>query len=764
MTISKTFLSRKINLSIRPLAGVLAIGLAGLAAPAMATCTADITGLIVTCTGTSGPYANGNAGVSVDAQTGGTVTGPMVIGNTATVVNSGTFNGAAGIAALTVGTNSNVTNAAGASLVQAGTTAGSEGVVLGDFSTLTNNGTLSAAAGFNVARFGVGGTFINNASAPAAVTGNVTFGPSIGANVSTFTNNNTAFGFSGNVTASGNLNLTNAGRFTGSINQLAATGTVNIQNTAAGIFTGSINTGDSTAVTNNGTMTLTGLSTIASFTSAGTSFTNNNRLNIGSGTAPTLLNVNGNFVQSGTGTLGLLVRIQTTTGPVAGSTFSQVRASGTAALAGTLALTVTNGYYPTNSLYNVVIGDLGVTGGFSSITGNVLTFVTFNPVGIVTLGGTQQAFQLQVVRTTTYAAGLGAGATANQLAVAAGFQPLVAYADTHLTSDAAALVGSVDLLTAAQAQTFFDSVSPAGYLAYANSIRDHASRFQRQVSARMHDHNSDRAQKGWWLNFGIRALGGNVSGTDKTKTTGFNVAGGYDFSSPNYLIGIAAGYSNGKLKYGLGTMDGSDTAYQVGGYAQYSIGPVFIGGIVDYQFGSLKATKTSTANTIARTASASTKSKLLTASGRIGADLDAGPITLRPFVGVEYHKGSIDGFTETAAGAANLIVGKINADRTDLMAGATLTRSTGKWRPYVKGTYRSMIGTGPANTVTAAFIDIPTSTFTVTGRGAGKTAFDVDAGLNWVSDDEGGLYIGYQGTFRDDLTSHGVVAGIRLQF
>jgi len=44
------------------------------------------------------------------------------------------------------------------------------------------------------------------------------------------------------------------------------------------------------------------------------------------------------------------------------------------------------------------------------------------------------------------------------------------------------------------------------------------------------------------------------------------------------------------------------------------------------------------------------------------------------------------------------------------------------------------------------------------------TQFDVDAGLNWVSEDEGGLFLAYQGTYRNDYTSHGVVAGIRLEF
>ncbi|MFM5917430.1 MAG: hypothetical protein ACKOOL_07850, partial [Novosphingobium sp.] len=60
--------------------------------------------------------------------------------------------------------------------------------------------------------------------------------------------------------------------------------------------------------------------------------------------------------------------------------------------------------------------------------------------------------------------------------------------------------------------------------------------------------------------------------------------------------------------------------------------------------------------------------------------------------------------------------------------------------------------------------DVTGTNFTVTGLGAGKTEFDVDAGLNWVSEDEGGFYIAYQGMFRNDVTSHGVDAGIRLEF
>lgn len=756
--------SRSLQVASRALAVSLAFAGVSLATPALATCVADGTGLIVTCTGTSGTYTNTNTGVTVTTDTTGTITGPMTIGSTATVTNSGTFNGAAGTPALTVGANSNVTNATGAKLIQAGTTAGSEGVVLGDYSTLTNNGTLTAAQGFNVARFGKGGTFVNNASAPVAVTGNVVFGVSLGADVSSYTNNNTAFGHVGNVSASGNLNFTNAGKFSGAVVQLPAGGTVNFTNTAAGDFSGVISTGDTTVLVNNGTMTLTGGSVIASFNAAGTSVTNNNRLNLGVGSTIGTLDVNGNFVQAAGGTLGVAIRVPGTAGPVAGATFSQLHTTGTAALGGTLALTVAPGYYATNSTYNVVIGDAGVSGNFSAITGNQLTYISFVPVGIVNLTGGRQAYQLQVQRTATYAAGLGSSATANQTAIATAFQPMVAYADANPNSSAAALVGAVDVLTPAQAQTFFDSVSPAGYLAYAHSMQDHANLFQRQVSLRMNDHHAENSQRGWWLNFGMQAFNSNTTGTDKTRTTGWNLAGGYDFSGTNYVAGIALGYANGKLKYAPGSMEGKDSAYQIGAYASLKLKPLSANVVVDYQFGKIDVNKTITVGTGAAVATANANSKLLTVTGTLGLDLEGGGVAFRPFAGVVMHRGSIDGFTEDGAGAARLIVNQIDADRTDFIAGATLTRNNGAWRPYVKGAYRSTIGTAPNTGISARFVDVTGTNFTVTGRGTGKDEIDIDAGLNWVSEDEGGLFIAYQGTFRDDITSHGVVGGIRIQF
>lgn len=746
------------------------IAMGAWANPALAQCVDDGSGVNVTCSGTSGPYSNGNTGVTVTAQSGGTVTGPMVIGPTATVKNSGTFNGAAGSPALTVGTNSTVNNLAGAVLSQTNSTAGSETVVLGDYSTLNNSGTLTAVTGANVARFGKGGTFVNNASAPVAVTGNIVFGPSLGADISRFTNLNTAFGVVGNVSASGNLNFDNAGIFTGSVIQQPTLGTVNFTNETGGTFTGAINTGDTTVLVNNGTMTLNTFSALGTANAAGTIVTNNGTLNVGSATTPATLSITGNFVQASTGTLGMTIKLPGTLGPVAGTNYSQVFATGTASLGGILALNVTSGYYPTNSVYNVVVGGNGITGDFSSITGNQLTFIKFVPLGIVTLGGTQQAYQLQVQRTSTYAAAIAPTATPNQVAVATGFQGLVATADANPGSDAAVLVGGVDVLSAADAQTFFESVNPAGYVAYANSMRDHTNLFQRKVALRMTDQNSDHNEHGWWANVGGQLLGGKADGTDKTRATSIDAAAGYDYSSPTYVVGAAFGYSRGTLKSGRKALTGNDNAYQIGAYGGLTFGPLTANAQLTYQLGNMQATKAitigtgATLGTATRTANASANEHLLTGTATLGAKLVAAGVAVTPFVGIETQQGSIKGFTETNAGSADLTVGSISANRTDLLAGATLTASKGHFRPYVRGTYRSLIGTAPSSAVTAYFNADPTTSFTVNGLSAAKHETDVDAGVNIVFDDEGGLFIGYQGTFRDDMTNHGVAAGIRLEF
>jgi uncharacterized protein with beta-barrel porin domain len=752
--------------ALRGAASVLALA----AAPAWAQCVPDSSGVNVTCAGTSPAYSNTADGVTLTSQTGGTVTGPVVLGNSASVSNAGTITGVAGSATLQAGNNSTVTNTG--TITQPNATSGSVGIVLGDTSSVVNSGTLTAPLGTTVASFGRGGSFTLTSAGPAAVTGNVLFdtnvvpGTPIGPSVASFVNQNTAFGFQGNVSSIGNTSIDNAGLFTGGIGQTQSGSAVTIVNEAAGVFTGTINTGDPTNLTNNGMMTLNGASGLQAAINGGAPasvLTNNGTLNVGATTTASQLNINGNFVQSAGGTLGITLK-STNGSPVAGTNFSQVLATGTATIAGTLNLNVVAGYYPSGSTYNVVVGNGGVSGGFSAVTGNGLTFISFVPVGVVTLSGSQQAYQIKAIRTTTYAAAIASVATPTELAIATGYQGVISAADLAPVGAAATLAGQTDVLTVAQAQTFFDSVSPAGYLGYANAMRDQANLFQRQVALRMTDQNSTHAEDGLWFQAGGNVFGKAARGTPNSRETGYQIDFGYDISGPKYVLGAAFSYSQDHLTYGLGNLVGHNNAYILGGYGAYHFGSLVASGQVSYQLGNFTANKVVTAGATTYTTSAHAADRLLTASATLGGELKAAGLSVTPFVGIAKQVGSISAFSEINAGAADLSVGRIRANRTDLLAGATMTKADGSLRPYLRATYRSQIGSGSDAGVTAYFNGDPTTTFTVAGQPAAKHQGDVDAGVNIVVNDEGGFFVGYQGTFRSDLTSHGVVAGVRLEF
>jgi uncharacterized protein with beta-barrel porin domain len=99
-----------------------------------------------------------------------------------------------------------------------------------------------------------------------------------------------------------------------------------------------------------------------------------------------------------------------------------------------------------------------------------------------------------------------------------------------------------------------------------------------------------------------------------------------------------------------------------------------------------------------------------------------------------------------------------------LLAGLSLTRSSGKLRPYLRATYRSEIGNSGADTVSAYFDGNTATAFTVAGVPAAKHEEDINAGLNWVFEDAGSLFVGYQGMLRSGFSSHGINLGIRLEF
>ena len=752
-----------------------------LSTAANADCTADSTGLVVTCTGASSGYSNVATGVSLTADSTATVTGPILLGNTATVTNGGSMTSTSTGPILSVGTTSSITNNGTISLTN--TASGSPAVLAGDYSTLTNNGTLNASVGTPVIQFGQAGTFINNSAAPSAVTGNIYFGPNIAGGTSTLENYNTAYGITGNIYSTGNTSIYNNGLFSGLVVQTPTGGTVALTNDTGGTFTGSISTGDTSTIVNNGAMSITAASSIGSARLGQSVFTNNGTLNVGTSGASSELVVNGSFVNSPSGVLNIELHSNGASAPVAGTSFSQIYAagsSGIATLGGTLNLVPAAGFYPSGSTYNVILADQSIGGNFATVNGSTLPFISFVPVGVITVG-TQQAYEVEAVRSTTYADAIASVATPSELAIARALQPLVNTANNDPTTTAATLVGDIDLLTVPQTQTLLDEINPAAYLVYAQALTDQVNLFNRQVVLRTFDPGNDDMRSGVWGNvYDQFHVGKTPAGGTRESLMG--ITAGYDFSGHHWTIGAAFGYSSANVRSGAGDLHGHNNAYIFGAYGALHLGPVNATGQVDYDLGNISASKnlslsytttttaatsttaattTTTPNNVAVTASPG--DHLLKASGTLGVGLIAANFKVTPFAGLDYARGAINGFTETGGDAADLTVSRINIDRTDVLGGLDVRVNTGQFQPYVRAAYRSQVGGDRTASVAAYFDGDPTTAFTVDGTTEARHEVDVDAGLNVVWDD-GSLFLGYEGTIRSGMSVHGIHAGLKARF
>ncbi|MDE1916442.1 MAG: autotransporter domain-containing protein [Sphingomonadales bacterium] len=779
-----------------------------LPAAAWAQCSAS--GATVTCSGTAASYtATQTAAITVNS--GATVTAPLTdTFSGSSVTNNGTINNATATPGVLLGANATVTNSTTGIITSTGTTTGATAISVGANSTVTNDGTLTATAGTPAVNFtGVNGTFTNNADANAAITGNIQFGSNSGTNVGRFVNNNTAYGLTGNVTGSGNLNVYNNGLFTGDIGQASITGsTVTIVNDTKGTFSGIINTGDVTNITNNGTMTLfgtTALSTTIGSAQAGIStLTNNGTLSIGSQTSPTQVTVFGNYVGGANSSLALSIASAGASLPTAGTSYSQLyasNASGTIAgagnitLGGALNLNVAAGFYPTGSAYNVLLADGKISGAFSSVTTSTLVttsstdssgvttytttstplaFVSFSNGSVVNLASGQEAYQVTATHLNYATVLKAAGANANQLAIATGLQPLVTTATNAVnssTSDTSiTLLSLVDIMNTTQAKTFFDTVSPEGYAAYANALRDQANSFERAVSLRMNDQNSNHPEDGWWMSAQGQFSTSGIADTSKGFKTRDHLIGftaGYDLSGPNHVIGAAFNASWDSLTFGANNLTGTNRDFGFAIYGAQNVGPFRLSGQLQYNVGHLSATHTAIIGNTSTSSHGGASEGLFKANANIGFDMGVGTYKLTPFVGIDYNLGQVNGFTENnndAITAVALTVGRIKADRTDALAGFNFARNKGVFRPYARVAYRYRVGGGDNNIVNAYFDNDPTTSFQVTGMAIGKSEVDANAGVNWVFDDAGGLFVGYQGTYRDGYQSHGVNFGIRLEF
>ena len=483
---------------------------------------------------------------------------------------------------------------------------------------------------------------------------------------------------------------------------------------------------------------------------------------IAPGHSPGIISIVGSFTQTSTGTYAADVYGNGTSTVVAGVDFDRIAVSGapgTAALAGTLAITQNGGTYVTGTTYDIITTTGGISGAFTTVTGTSISAFQSLSNLVANGGGIQGTnYRLVVVRAAYNTVALNP----NQVAVANGLTGSIGSAGS------AATINKIDGMNAAQAQALFQGLNPEPYAAYATALQDQGELFTRQVGQRLAETGNPERATGLWMNvYGQWANGkssGYRFGSDHKITGG---AIGLDMGGDNLRFGVAGGYSEDKLTYLGGNSSGTSKSWQVGGYMGYNSGALHLDAQVAYISGDITATKAVNAGAgptlIQGTAVASTKGNLIKGVATLGYNMGGASVTFMPFVGVDFTSGHINGFTETGMGTLNATVGQIDAKRTDLMVGARFAAPMGAISPYLNVTYRYNLDDN-ARTATAYFNGVSSAPFTVSAIGSGRSVVDVDAGISARIGTGASLFVGYQGSFRNDLDSHGVNGGLRVSF
>lgn len=481
------------------------------------------------------------------------------------------------------------------------------------------------------------------------------------------------------------------------------------------------------------------------------------------GHSPGILAIVGSYVQTSTGTYAAEVLANGTNVVVAGVDFDRIAVSGapgTATLAGTLAVTRNSNLYVAGTTFDIITTTGGITGNFATVTGtNISAFLNLSNAAGNGGGVIGNNYRLVVVRSAYNTA----AANPNQVAVANGLTGIIG------SAGAAPTTNKIDNMTGVQAQALFAGLNPEPYAAYATSLQDQGNLFTRQVGNRLATNRGEEGQTGLWIagygSWGDGKSRGDYRFGNDHSITGF--AAGVDFGSDSLRFGVAGGYSEDKVTFLQGNSSGKSESWQAGGYISYSADALHIDGQVAYISGDITATKLVNAGSgvtlIQGTAGASTTGNMFKGVLTVGYDFGGESFTFQPYVGVDFSSGKVNGFTESGMGILDLTIADIEADRTDLVIGARMAAPMGSVSPYLNASYRYDLTDHPG-TVTGYFNGVSSAPFTVAAIGSGRSAIEVDAGISVSIGSTAGLYVAYQGSFRNDRDSHGVSAGLRLSF
>jgi len=548
---------------------------------------------------------------------------------------------------------------------------------------------------------------------------------------------------------------------------------------------------------NNGTLSVDGSITSSVFVNFGATLGGNGSVGsstilaggtLSPGNSVGTLTVNGNLVFAAASLY--MVEVQ-------GNRADRTNATGTANLAGTVALSYLGGKLSPN--YTILSAAAGRTGTFDSLVPmNLPAFVT------ASLGYTLTDVQLNL------ASGIGqiSGLTRNQTAVAGAL-------DNAFNSGAGSLIGLYGL-TPSQIPAALDMLSGEGVSGtqetafraagmFTSAMMDQGAFWRNRETVDVNgvtfagerlayapakksksDHQAFRSLltkeppmlqprwRAWLTGFdGSAKLNGEagIGSADLSYNTG-GLAGGLDYQfAPDLLAGFAIGGSSSNFAVRDRITSGHLEGAHFGGYAVKTWSSLYAAGALSFSTYRNSETRSIVGIGPTETASGTFGSNLLSGRVEVGARQVFGQFAVTPFAAVQFAQLWQNGFTEAnpvPAGAADplgLTFGSINVSSLPTFLGAQFDARVAFANGWVLSPYTRLSWVHefhPDRSINASFIALPGAAFIVDGPRAASDAVRIDAGAKLAIKPNAWLFASFDGEFSNRSQSYAGKGGVRV--
>ncbi len=245
---------------------------------------------------------------------------------------------------------------------------------------------------------------------------------------------------------------------------------------------------------------------------------------------------------------------------------------------------------------------------------------------------------------------------------------------------------------------------------------------------------------------------------------------GYDHAATSHLTW---GYTVGTWKSSLDLANGNGTAdtttVVAATYGAYTSGAFEARGLIGYGVNNYQTTRPINFGDLSRTATASGTGNELMAGLEADYRIQAGAVTVRPTLGLQYVHLNQPQMTESGADSLDLSISSTTADWLQALAGVRLeygqTTAAGTQITYTLHAEYTTLATEPVPQIQTVLLGaVAAGPFVTTGITAAPNAVGVGARVTLHASDRYDFYAGYDAAWSSNETNQTFSAGLVIHF